>query len=230
MLKDEIEKLRKQDPLAVAEQITGESYKESKLTTSLGMLLHMEKSQQMDALMSLTDDTSYRSSMSDQMRIAKDLGFEVVYEESHYVTRWKCEDTFYVLWHPDGILMRCESYCVKHTNSAEIYYNLAGDVDVLWKVISTGHTSPDGDTWVLVGNHDVRECLRHKIARLREAGTFRSQWFECPSLWLHPYWEDELIGKWDYKNQDWEAAHGRRFDALPEHVQLAICGTVKSLA
>lgn len=224
MLKDEIEKLRKHDPLAAAEQITGESYKDSELTSSIGLSLHVQKCEQMHALMQMTDDTSYRSSMADHMRIAKDLGFEVVYQESHFVQRHKCEDTYYVLWHPDGILMQCESYG-EHRNTAKIYYNLAGNVDVLWKVISSGHTAPDGDDWVLVGHHDVRECMRHKIGMLRDAGTFRKAWFECPSLFLHPYWEDELLGKWDYQNPVWEAAHGRRFAALPEHVQLAIRGT-----
>lgn len=225
MLKDEIEKLRKEDPLAVAEHITGESYKESGLTTSLGLALHMEKSQQMHALMQMTDDTSYRSSMADHMRIATDLGFDVVYQESHFVTRSQCEDTYYVHWHPDGILMECDSYRGTSRNTARIYYSLAGDVNVLWKVISSGHTAPDGDEWVLVGDHDVRECLRHKIGLLRDAGTFRSTWLESPNLWMHPYWEDELLGKWDYKSPVWEAARARRFEALPEHVQLAIRGT-----
>lgn len=225
MLKDEIEKLRTADPFVIAEKITGESYKESELTSSLGMLLHMQKGEQMDALMSLTDDTSNRSSFADYMRISKDIGFEVVYEEVSPVNRFGYIDTFYVLWHPDGILMKCESYgFTNHVNSASIYYNVAGDVALLWKAISSGHIASDGDTSVLVGDHDVREGLRHKIGRLREAGTFRNQWFECPSLWLHPYWEKDLIGKWEYKSPEWDAAQARRFSALPEHVQLAICG------
>jgi len=232
MLKDEIQKLMDVDPLEAAEKITGKSYKEDGNTVSLGLFLQLEKSKNMQALMDLTDDTKFSDDMEKHLRISKELGFNIIYEEIECIKNKYQEgdsylETFYVLWHDDGILMTCDTYCTKHRNSATIYYNLESKVefDSFYRVISSGHYAKNRS--VLVGSHDAREGLRHTINNLRAVGNFLPVWIDDPRPWMSPYWDttDWQHGSGiDYKGR--EAERKKIVDAriikFPQHVRDAI--------
>lgn len=203
MLKDEIQKLMDTDPLEVAEKLTGKSYKDSEITLCFDLLLQMDKNKSMDALMDLTDDTKFSDDMENHLRISKSLGFNIIFEEIECIKNKYQEgdsylETFYVLWHNDGILMTCDTYCTKHRNTATIYYNLEsnGEISNLYSVISSGHYTKNRN--VLVGDHDAREGLRHTINKLRAVGNFLPIWIDDPHPWISPYWD----------TKDWQHASG----------------------
>ena len=232
MLKDKIQELMDVDPLEVAEKIMGKSYKEDNRVSGLGLLVQLDKSHNMRALMDLTDDTKFSEDMENHLRISKTLGFNIIYQEDKLIeNKYRKGDsyleTFYVLWHNDGILMVCDTYCTKARNSATIYYNLEskGELCDLYSVISSGHYAKDRN--ILIGNHDAREGLRHNINKLRAVGNFLPVWIDNPRPWISPYWD---TSDWkhgdgvDYKGREAirESTVADRIAKFPQHVREAI--------
>ena len=205
------------DPLAEAERVSGKSYKHDEGTLGLGMLLNLRHAEQKRAALAEAGDTHFSSSWDEQMAVFADLGFTVLlvdqFRGRDYPDDPASPERYAVLWHPDGILGTCESYRWSGRNNAKIYYNLnIGENRDIWHATSSGHLS--GDVWV--GDHDVCEGLRFKIATLREVGTFLNPWAERPFLWLLTYVEPD-VPSYDYK-----AITEARIARLPEHVQKAV--------
>ncbi len=117
----EVLDLMKIDALSEAEKITGLSYKEDDITTSIGMFLHFEKNKKLRDCLASIDDTQFASSTDEYLRITGNFGFEVVLKEE-----FKCErgtDHLYVLFMKElGLVIVFDTYG-KGVNGGSLYYN-----------------------------------------------------------------------------------------------------------
>lgn len=218
---EDFQRLLDTDALAEAEKITGRSYKEDPLTKALGFGMHIRLTETKREELALRDDTYYASPWTDTLRIYRDLGFEIVHSHRFPSSRQTVElDAFVVLWRLDGVLATAESYG-DATNSSKIYYNWRPneDLESRWGITSSGgfhRESYDAGDEIWVGHHDVREAIRHKLARLESNGTFVVPWVARPFLWLLDYSQPKVEG-FDYKK-----ITGGVVATLPEHVLVAI--------
>jgi hypothetical protein len=225
--KDDIESLLRFDAIAEAEKITGKSYKYDGGTAHLGFALSMAGNDLKRQALESSDDTHYGMTYDDALRIYASEGFQVIYSR-YFRGRYFSEEkdpleTFRVLWHPDGILATAESYKGKTLNSSKIYYNIefAADLegDGYWNYISSGSLDQPAyaeGRHLWVGDHDVREGLRHKLATLRSVGKFQEKWVSRPFLWFLTY-TDTDVPDYDYK-----AMNAAVIATFPEHVRTAI--------
>lgn len=222
------------DPIDVAEKLVGPS----ETANSLGLLLHIEKTRELNTILKKGDDTTFSEKMANHLRIVKELGFCVVYEEHENVTnKWDSKSTpesYYILWHDDGILMTCDSYMGIGRNSCLIYFNLRTkkdkDTSNIWNLRISGRLGgPDNDVWI--GDSDGRTAIRHQIGEMKKVGDFLPQWIESPFLWISPYWD---TNKWDNNNgrkemkereEVREKKANKRLDSLPENIQRCILHT-----
>jgi hypothetical protein len=134
--KELIKKLQDLDPLKLAEDAMGASYKEDDFVGFTGMLLQMEKSEMMNKLMDITDDTKFSETTEEYLRKVKDFGFEVVYEEDFKVDN--IDEKFFILWHKEfSILLSFDTYH-GNRNSGHIYYNWSPNTDSR-DLTSSGH-------------------------------------------------------------------------------------------
>jgi hypothetical protein len=215
-MSDQIRELLDFDPLAAAERFTGESYKTDDLTSRLGLGLHLRHVQEKEAALRQRSDSFYSMSFEPAMNLFADLGFATVYTERF--AGHSAEETYAILWHPDGLLATCESYTWNADeeagrNTAKVYYNYrhrSGGYPS--GLTSSGHMA--GEVWV--GDHDAREAIRYNLNAMRAAGRFLPVWVERPWLWLLNYADVKVEG------YDHEALTERRIAALPEHVRRAI--------
>ena len=199
------------DPLAAAEDLTGESYKDDEGTMALGLLMALDHNERKREALSATGDTHYNIGFDEALGILCSLGFSPVLTDTFDGTY--DGERFVILWSEDGILAKAESYGA-NLNTAQILYNWR-PVDGVraWDFISSGHVTTDG---VLVGYHDAREAVRRNVTRMRENGTFLTSWVERPWLWLLTYMDSKAD---DY---DHTAITAERFARLPERVRSAI--------
>jgi len=187
------------DPLAEAEKITGKSYKVDDLTMSLGMLSHINNTQEKKKALKASGDTFYSSPWKYTEEIIEDLGFEQILVRPFLVEDTYAEDkknrleyqVFY--WRKDGILMVAETYGGENgsTNSINLYYNVeflsAKDA---FSIASSGHLhreSYDEGRFIWIGHHQIQEGLRYKLAALEQSGMFLPVWLEDPFLYLQHY-------------------------------------------
>jgi hypothetical protein len=202
------------DPLAAAEYLTGESYKDDTKTSRLGFALALQHNAAKEALLRGRADSFFAMDFRPSLDLFTDLGFEEVLRDT-FVGRNGADETYVILWHPDGILATCESYSGTSRNSAKVYYNYrheSGGYPGL--LISSG--SMHGDVWA--GDHDAREGVRHNLRLMRNEGEFLSPWVVRPWLWLLAY--SDTDGDYDYA-----AINAERISRLPEHVRRAITPT-----
>jgi hypothetical protein len=231
------------DPLYFAERATGHSYKEDESTMGLGFLMHLRHTAEKSAMLEGVDDTTMRTKLVDYLRIAKEIGFVMVFEQDIVVPEELREDyddgrkdRHYIMWHPQhSILLVFDSYSNNTTvNGGNFYYT--------WRPHNMGdyhnYTSSGGfrkgplreDDKVWVGSHDCREALRFHISELLTHGEFLSQWTEYPRPWLMHYGDQRLPKE---RKDDFNFLHGPYgywsqvncgyASRLPEYVQKAIC-------
>lgn len=126
-LQRDILELKKLDPLSLAEDLSGRSYKKDKATSSLGFFLHIKKGEQMREMLSKAGDTQFSNTVSDYLRITGDFGFEVVYKEPFDTERG--EENLYVLFQKElGILIEFDTDTWEpekepNVNGGNMYYN-----------------------------------------------------------------------------------------------------------
>lgn len=197
------------DALQVAEDLTGESYKEDPETMNLGMGLFFANNQVKKQALEALDDTHYGTPFTETLRIYKSEGFSVVLDDA-FPGR-DGEDRYVVLWN-DGLLATVESYG-EATNNSKLYGNLQVP-DGYYPDGYSGHFN-DG---VCIGYWDVREGLRNRLAKCRHNGTVLPCWIERPWLWLVNY--AESAG--GYGSYDHQAITEARVARLPEYVRTAI--------
>lgn len=217
---DPVQQMLDLDPLGEAERLTGKSYKEDPETMRLGFGLHILHAQGKAEELERRDDTSMRTPFAETLRIYTDLGFDVVHEHLFPGTYSDRREAFLVLFRPDGVLAKVESYG-ESTSTSQVYYNWEHPVDGVdrWALTSSGHyhtPSYDAGRRIWIGNHDVREGLRHKLARLEANGRFRTPWIERPFLWLLDFSQTKV------KDYDHEAITADVVSRLPRDVQRVI--------
>lgn len=143
-LQKDILKTQKLDPLSIAEDLTGQSYKESEATSALGFMLHIQKGQKMRDMLAKAGDTQFSSTVKDYLRITGDFGFEVVYKEPFMTDR--CEENLYVLFQKElGILICFDTFTWENgsqpgVNGGNMYYNWSPNtIDIGAGLTSSGH-------------------------------------------------------------------------------------------
>lgn len=196
----DLQKLLQFDGLATAEEITGRSYKEDADTQSLGFALHMMGTQAKRKALAEAKDTHYGVTFDETVAIYMEEGFQVVHRRDFAGRTYSSDEEapqerYWILWHPEGILATAESYQGTSLNMSKIYYNVEFPMDLAnrYGYTSSGHAERalyDQGRYVWIGDHDVREGLRHTLSRLREVGTFQPKWVERPWLWLLAYSDD----------------------------------------
>ncbi len=221
---DQVSTLLKNDPIAEAEKFTGcrvgDTLRDP--TAFLGLVLTQQKGQLMRGLMAMQDDIAFgATSWKDCKRIIASEGFQIVLSETFQGTSDETKnEEFIIAWHPDGILIRAESYGGHSMNSGTMHYNIQGDADALFRVRSSGGFTHyrEGEPAIMEGSHDIREAFRHNLAKLRSAGQFMPVWHTCGFLWFLTYMDTKD------KGYDHKAITASRIAKLPPHVQDAIKG------
>lgn len=230
--KKELKKLLEYDALYEAEQMTGGSVDDpNSLAHGLGYRNFFENNAKRDKALEALDDTGFRCSMENHLRIARAIGFEQVLElpfvSNAHGEGKPCKERFVILWR-NGLLLTCDTYDGKSRNSAQIHFNVKPKKDEDFGKIPGGGTGVEHEgAWVRIGTLDVREGLRFYISELEELSTILEKWVERPFLHLlhHEDWE-----KHDWKKAKDVAAHYAAVDALeeerirmlPTHIQEAI--------
>jgi hypothetical protein len=208
------------DPIAVAEQVTGVSYKEDEGTLGLGVLMHMSHGARKREMLEERDDTTFSNDLDRYLRIIGEEGFQKILELDF--TKRETAEKFFVFYHfEDGILLSFDTYGGDSVNGGKFRYNIkpngtTKDFAESQCTSSGGYTEHDGEM-IWSGDHDCREALRHHIAMLRENGTFVKDWVKPPFLWLLHH--GDIEGEYDY-----DAINAERIAMFPEEVQKAISG------
>ena len=122
--KSEIIKLKKFDPLAHAEELTGVSYKEDEGTMSIGFGFQLLKSERMNKLMESTDDTKFSETTEEYIRKIESAGFKSVYSEP-FVGEDDSQECLYIFWHDDLSILLIMDTFRGNRNSAKMYYNFS---------------------------------------------------------------------------------------------------------
>jgi hypothetical protein len=222
-----LKELLRVDPLAEAEKITGQSYKDDETTSMLGLILHMDHTQNKQKALQANDDTHFQTKLSDYLRIAKDIGFETVYQKDFYSTSSNNTEAHLIMWHPLGILLNFDTFWGKEkVNGGNFDYNVKPkNQDRLdWTVISSGSGFQSDKGLIWVGDHDCREALRYHISTLKEWGDFICPWVKQGYLHLtnHMDYHDIEDLKWPEKSKAIDGLKKKRMLLLPEYVQKAI--------
>ncbi len=127
-----VEEVLRRDPLKDLSVETGVSYKELPDLQVLGYAIRANKEKA--AVLEAADDTHYGIKFDETLRIAKELGYEVKYEElmPGYEVRadWKIDPSrFVIMQHTTApLLLMLEEY-QGTTNSAKVYGFMTGDID-----------------------------------------------------------------------------------------------------
>lgn len=199
------------DPLAAAEKITGQSYKDSPATALLGLSLSHQQGEMKDALLLLNRDTRFSASYVECLEIFADLGFESLLKGGMGATG----NSWRVMWRK-GILLFCEGYGGdKRMNSGRIFFNYRGPRDALLGC-NNGLAAEDADgtlTWW--GSRDIREGFRHFLDSAEARGKFLGEWIHDPYVALADYVSRE--GGCCYKD-----VTAGRIALLPEEVRKVV--------
>lgn len=226
------------DALADAEKITGESYKTDKRTEMLGLGMFFLNNQLKEAMLLEAGDTPFSCEFNKQLAIALHEGFKVVLHDT-FISNHKGDngipynETYMILWNPEGFLMTLESYRETSRNTAKLLYNLDLKEHVANKGTTSGITSSGSfvfdtskatkenrygeNTYIWSGDHDAREGFRRTLGILRSANPLPI-WKNAPFLWLVNYAESNVDG------YDYNAITNERIARLPQDVQDAIKG------
>lgn len=213
-----LNQLLKHDPFAEAERITGKRWSEdpTDATSFLGLAISMQHGARTDAALTSMDDTTFSNQLDNYLRIVKSEGFEEVLRIPFAGSG--VNETFFIFYHRiDGILLQFDTFNAKSVNGGTFYYTIKPHDKTYFfrEVVSTGGYIDDE---TVQGSHDCREAFRHKLAQLREHGTFVVKWPNQPFLWLLHYMDTKDDG-YDYK-----AINAARIAMLPQDVQANIRG------
>jgi hypothetical protein len=178
------DKVLKFDALSEAEKLTGKSYKEDQETAALGMLLMMENNKAKEQNLRAERDTYFNQSLATYLDIMREIGFNIGVADPFQGN--SKQETYYILWRPDGILLTFDTYGGDHLNGGSFYYNWVPYGEYYpWISSGSGHDIDGLNVWE--GYHDCREAVRHKLRGLQEHGKFLAPWKVGPSIHLGHY-------------------------------------------
>jgi len=220
----EVGRLLQLDPLAIAENFTGVSYKDDEATALLGAVISMKAADIKNAALTARGDTTFFNMLDTYVSIITDLGFELVLDvpfakKVHGTDDVRQEHQF-IYAHRDGLLLVFDTYDSTQVNGGKVYYcwKPAND-DRKHDILESGDWRfHDGKRLYWAGDHDCREALRFNITRLKDNGTFLAQWplDNDIFLWLLHHGDTSVEG-YDYK-----AINENRIELLPDWVRLMI--------
>jgi hypothetical protein len=226
-VQDMVDNLLKFDGIDIAERITGKTCNNDEATEALGVALSIEHNHHKNEQLKKINDTYMGISFDDFLIIAKNLGFEAIYEyEFEYTSQeyeFRDEKQIEMFNYEHSILLIANSFSGR-LNRAEMYYNwkphvLKGtfgiassggmiskykvpqhliDLDLKEETYKYFRGYMPWDIWC--GHHDVREAFMFKFNRLLEHGKFVKLWLEKPFLWLHDYVEQTIFAG-SYSNE-----------------------------
>ena len=221
VIDEEIAKILNIDPIALAEEKSGKSYKEDEETLNNGVLNAFAINIQKNYILDLAGDTKLSMKASDYLVIAENIDFEIVGVED-FIDKWGLQEKFYILWNKKGILLYFDTY-EGRVNSGDYCFNwvpkeeYGGKEDVFSLChISGGFRKEKDNCRVLIGTIDCREALRTRISILENRGRFLDKWVEEPFYRLMHY-ED-----WNSKKDQSEEITEERFNKLPDYVKIAM--------
>ncbi len=205
-----------QDPVGIAEAISGRSSEHDSDTINLGLWLRGMQRASIERQLRARNDTLLHDTVKHYISVIEQAGFENVLRIPYVYD--DVAETCYTFFHPqDGALL------VFHTNAgwlvdgAGLYYQ--------WKPGDSsfypgGTGAILGDLWV--GHIDAREGLIFRMSQLRKHGTFHTPWTKVNG-WPHlsPWIVHPGDGKPDNLT-DFEILVEKRLSLLPNHVQRAI--------
>jgi hypothetical protein len=211
----------KVDSLAVAEKITGKSYKEDEDTSKLGLALHLRNGQAKEAILKGTGDTWFSMTTEEYIGVIESFGFVKQYEEPLLNG-----ETFYVYYREPSQVLVFNTYQGRR-NGGNVYYAWQPYKCVeYWPLISSGgfrgHSGEFEDN-IWLGYHDCREGLIHNLTQLEKFGNFVEPWPEYPFRVLTQ--EMDYHHPENYREPPIEpvaAADCRRWHAMPEEIKRII--------
>jgi hypothetical protein len=224
ILKDEL----RRDPIADAEKEMGLSYKDPNGGDAVaweGMSKMWASSARKTEILKGRRDTLFSSPLDYYQEVIEENGFEKVLEIPFH--SWDKDESFFVYWHPDGLLLCFDTFGSDKVNGGKVYYNWeTTNRERDWRITSSYspvECSDEGEDYYfcLAGDHDCREALIHNINQLRENGNFLKIWRKKPFLWFLHHGDKDENGKVDH----YEDVNAERIAMLPQHVQDAIKGT-----
>jgi len=216
-----IDDVLKFDPIDTAEKMMGGDRSDASMF--LGLALAMENNEQKERVLNASGDTHFSTTLDQYISIVQGIGFEQVLCIPFVGEKWGKEtapqEKFFVFFDKSrSILLTFDTYNSGKVNGGKFLYNIKPNNEKsFYNVISSGGYTKDSDgNYVWVGDHDCREAIKHKIARLEENGQFLTKWLERPFLWLLHYMDTKD------KNYDYRAINAERIAMLPDYVQEAI--------
>jgi len=218
----------KYDAIADTEKELGISYKDpivGDAVTFASMAKMWESSARKNEILKERRDTLFSNELDYYLEVIEENGFEKVLVLPFDIDDGR-KEKFFIYWHPDGLLLRFDTYNSTIVNGGNVYYNWeTTNKDHEWDILSSHgpiehRGDEDGDFyWCVSGNHDCREALIHNMTRLRENGNFLKVWRKQSFIWLLHYGDTKI------DNYDHESITAERIAMLPQHVQDAIRGS-----
>lgn len=148
-MKNLIKEIQKEDPLVIAEQLTGKSYKEDDNTGLLGLAIQMEKNKILNQLMDKSDDTKFSEITEEYLRKVTDFGFEIVYSEDFQSEGWNSEvitEKLYILFHKEHSILLVFDTFRGNINGGNFYYNWSPN-DIYNRMNCTSSGGYEGLYW-----------------------------------------------------------------------------------
>lgn len=215
MKNEELEEALNYDSLKRAEEITGESYKDSDFTTMVGLMLNKANQVKKNNLLKKNNDTSTFSdqTLMEWKCIVADLGFQLIFSLK-FKSSWGDDETFFVYWN-NGILLVADTFRGERINTAKIYLEFKKDTNEWSDGLVGCNTSPMGDGLYSI-SYDCREGLRYKLTQLKQEGKILELWSKIPFLWILHHGDTKIA------NYDYHKINDERIAQFPKYVQKAM--------
>lgn len=212
------------DPLALAEDITGEALDDSPDTVAIGFLLSQANSQRKRMFLSELGDTHWGISWIDFLVILNKLGFEIITYRRFCDNKWDKEQSvwpkFIIAAHREKYLLLCATSYISGQkeviNGGKVYGTLRRSQGKTtreeWQALNRCSHGPT-NTRTFSFDYDVREGLVSKLQELEEAFSF-VRWHDPDRfLWLMDYVQTQK------EADEWERHRNEFLASAPQWVR-----------
>lgn len=209
-----IDALLEYDPIAEAEKLAGIGLRDDLM--SLGLTIAHNRNKQ--TILKELGDTCFSNTMVDAIRIVEAQGFQLLltipFTGKGFGDEPDTPEEYRIYWNPElSALLTMESYLTKSLNMGKMYFAWEANPGETYHPRASGRWY---DGKVFVGDIDIREAFVYKLNRMKDAGTFHTQWPETGWLWLL-HWMDVKT-----EGYDSDAIIAERMAQLPEYVRQAM--------